>query len=79
MKKQIKNQGLGLGIYFNSNERKLYNLEVGDIIDLDMGKITKIKGEQGGVKTPLPASIKSTDTTSKPLTNDLKHKGGNST
>ena len=55
MKKEIKRIALGLGIFFNSEERKLYNLEVGDVIDLDMGKVTKIKVEQGRVKNPSPA------------------------
>lgn len=45
MKKLVKNIGGGgtLGITFNSEDRKVYNIELGDIIEVDTGYLKVIK------------------------------------
>lgn len=44
MKKVIRKWGSnGLAIYFNTDERKIYNLSEGDFIDIEITKIKKPK------------------------------------
>lgn len=44
MKKVIRKWGSGgLAVYFNSDERKAYELNEGDIIDIEIVKVTKPK------------------------------------
>lgn len=41
MKKIVKTFGNGIGIYFDREDREAYNLELGDIIDVDIGAVKK--------------------------------------
>jgi len=39
MRKIIKQTGTSIGIYFTSEDAKIYGLNVGDIIDLEVKKV----------------------------------------
>lgn len=46
MKKTIRKTGMSLGVTFNKEECRIYNIEEGDIIDLDDFVIIKKKGRK---------------------------------
>lgn len=50
MKKIIKKIGDSVGIIFNKEDCKIYNLQIGDVIDLDELCIVKKRKDKGGIK-----------------------------
>ncbi len=39
MKKKIKKVGTSLGLYFTKEETQIYDLEVGDIVEIEINKV----------------------------------------
>ncbi len=46
MKKEVKKTGSGLCIYFNSEDRRNYDIEEGDVIELSDMVVIKKKGKK---------------------------------
>lgn len=50
MRKTIKKWGDSLVVVFNSEERKVYDIEQGDIVDIEMNLIKRTKVKNGNTR-----------------------------
>jgi len=48
MKKILKKVGTSIGLYITKEEAKIYNLNIGDVVDLDIKKIYIRKTDNNG-------------------------------